>query len=98
MSTMPQQPSYVIPPPQAPNWKTPLLIGAFLLLVIFNVYLYFQVEHLRNDTKADLAKLSSDLSATVEQIRIDSSASVRQATKRVQAMQEQLNEQRLAAD
>jgi hypothetical protein len=98
MSTTPQQPSYIIPPPQAPNWKTPLLIGAFLLLVIFNVFLYFQVEHLRNETKADLAKLSSDLSATVEQIRIDSSASVRQATKRVQAMQEQLEEQRLAAD
>jgi hypothetical protein len=98
MSTTPQQPSYIIPPPQAPNWKTPLLIGGFLLLLIFNVFLYFQVEHLRNETKADLAKLSSDLSATLEQTRIESSASVRQATRRVQAMQEQLDEQRRAAD
>ena len=98
MSTAPQQPSYIIPPPQAPNWKTPLIIGAFLLLVAFNVYLYMQMEHLRNDTKAEMAKLSSDLSATVEQIRIDSNASVRQATKRVQGLQETLEEERRAAD
>jgi hypothetical protein len=98
MSTTPQQPSYIIPPPQAPNWKTPLLIGGFALLVIFNIYLYIQLEHLRNDTKTEMSKLSSDLSSTVEQIRIDSSANVRQATKRVQALQEQLEQQRLAAD
>jgi chromosome segregation ATPase len=98
MSTTPQQPSYIIPPPQAPNWRTPLLIGGFALLVIFNVYLYIQLEHLRNDTKTEMSKLSSDLSSTVEQIRIDSSANVRQATRRVQALQEQLEQQRLAAD
>jgi ribosomal protein L17 len=74
------------------------MVGAFLLLVIFNVYLYVQMEHLRSETKSEMGKLSSDLAATVEQVRIDSSASVRQATKRVQAMQEQLEEQRLAAD
>jgi ribosomal protein L17 len=98
MSTAPQQPSYIIPAPAGPNWKTPLIVGAFLLLVIFNVYLYVQMEHLRSETKSEMGKLSSDLAATVEQVRIDSSASVRQATKRVQAMQEQLEEQRLAAD
>jgi|SwirhisoilCB3_FD_contig_51_5026225_length_1059_multi_3_in_0_out_0_1 chromosome segregation ATPase len=98
MSTTPQQPSYIIPPPEGPNWKTPLIIGAFLLLVAFNVYLYMQMEHLRNDTKAEMAKLGSDLSATVEQIRIDSNASVRQATKRVQGVQEQLEEERRAAN
>lgn len=98
MSTAPQQPSYIIPAPAGPNWKTPLMVGAFLLLVIFNVYLYVQMEHLRSETKSEMGKLSSDLAATVEQVRIDSSASVRQATKRVQAMQEQLEEQRLAAD
>ena len=90
MSTTPQQPSYIIPPPQAPNWKTPLIVGAFVLLAAFNVYTYIQMEHLRNETKGEMAKVSSDLSATVEQIRLDSSASVRQATKRVQAVQEQL--------
>jgi uncharacterized phage infection (PIP) family protein YhgE len=57
-----------------------------------------QMEHLRNDTKAEMAKLGSDLSATVEQIRIDSNASVRQATKRVQGLQDQLEEERRAAD
>jgi hypothetical protein len=98
MSTSPQQPTYIIPPPQAPNWKTPLMIGAFVLLVIFNIFLYVQLEHLRSDTKAEMSKLSSDLSATVEQIRIESSASVQQASKRVQTLQEALNTQRLAAD
>lgn len=98
MSTAPQQPSYIIPPPAGPNWKTPLMIGAFVLLIIFNVFLYFQMEHLRNETKSEMSKLSSDLAATVEQVRIDSSASVRQASKRVQAMQEQLEQQRVAAD
>jgi hypothetical protein len=98
MSTTPQQPSYIIPPPEGPNWKTPLTIGAFVLLAAFNVYLFTQLEHLRNDTKTEMTKLNADLSATVDQMRIESSASVRQATKRVQAMQEQLEEQRMAAN
>ncbi len=98
MSTTPQQPSYIIPPPQAPNWKTPLMVGAFVLLGAFNVYTFVQLEHLRTETKGEMAKVSSDLSATVEQIRLDSSASVRQASKRVQAVQEQLEQQRVAAD
>lgn len=74
------------------------MIGAFVLLVIFNVFLYVQLEHLRSDTKAEMSKLSSDLSSTVEQIRIESSASVQQASKRVQTLQEALETQRLAAD
>jgi hypothetical protein len=98
MSTAPEHTSYIIPPPTGANWKTPLAIGAFVLLVIFNVYVYIQMEHVRNETKAEMAKLSSDLAATVEQIRIDSSASVRQATKRVQTLQEQLDQQKRAAD
>jgi hypothetical protein len=98
MSTAPEQTSYIIPPPTGPNWRTPLVIAAFLLLVIFNVYVYVQMSHIRNETKAEMAKLSSDLAATVEQIRIDSSASVRQATKRVQTLQEQLEQQKMAAD
>lgn len=98
MSTSPQHTSYVIPPPTGPNWKVPLLIGGFLLLAIFDVYAYVQIEHLRNETKAGIAKLSSDLAATVEQVKLDSSASVRQATKRVQTLQEQLEQQRMAAD
>ena len=70
---------YIIPPPEGPNWKLPLTIGAFVLLAAFNVYLFLQVEHLRNDTKTEMAKLNSDLNATVDQMRIESSASVRQA-------------------
>lgn len=98
MSTPPQQPTYIIPSPQPPNWKTPLMIGAFVLLVIFNVFLYVQLEHVRSETKTEMSKLSSDLSATVEQIRIESSASVQQASKRVQTLQDALDQQRLAAD
>jgi hypothetical protein len=98
MSTSPQQPSYIIPPPTGPNWKVPLMIGGFLLLAIFDVYAYIQLEHVRNESKAGIAKLSSDLAATVEQIKLDSSATVRQATKRVQTLQEQLEQQRMAAD
>ncbi len=45
-----------------------------------------------------MAKLSSDIAATVDQIRIDSSASVRKAARNVEALQTQLQEQRAAAE
>jgi hypothetical protein len=98
MSTTPQQSGYIIPPPEGPNWKIPLLIGILVLLVGSNIYLFTQVERIKTDTKADMAKLSSDISATVEQIRIDSSANVRKATRNVEALQAQLQQQRAAAE
>ena len=98
MSTTPQQSGYIIPPPEGPNWKIPLLIGILVLLVGSNIYLFTQVERIKTDTKADMAKLSSDISATVEQIRIDSSANVRKAKRNVAALQAQLRQQRAAAE
>ena len=59
MSTTPQPTGYIIPPPEGPNWRTPLAVGAILLLLASNVYLFVQVERIKTDTKASMAKLSS---------------------------------------
>ena len=89
MSTTPQPTGYIIPSPEGPNWRAPLVIGALALLFASNIYLLIEVGRIKTDTKANMAKLSSDISATVEQIRIDSSANVRKATRNVEALQSQ---------
>jgi hypothetical protein len=98
MSTTPQPTGYIIPSPEGPNWRVPLVIGALALLFASNIYLLIEVGRIKTDTKANMAKLSSDISATVEQIRIDSSANVRKATRNVEALQSQLQAQRAAAE
>ncbi len=93
MSTTPQQPTYVIPSPAGPNWKTPLLIGSLLLLLGSNIYLFVQLDHMRADSHNEVAKLSN----AIEQMRVDSSAAVQQSTQRVQALQSELAQSRRAA-
>jgi hypothetical protein len=97
-STIPQQqPTYVIPPPASPNWKTPAVVGALILLFASNVYLYTQIEHLKTDSKNDMAKLSTDLNQSINQLRMDNSAAVQHSKRTVETLQEQLEKQRVAA-
>lgn len=98
MSSAPQQPTYIIPPPAGPNWKTPLAIVAGLLLVASNVYLYFQIEHLRADTRTEMSKASQELNTTVERLRLDSSAAVQRSQKRVETLQSELARSQRAAN
>jgi len=98
MSSAPQQPTYIIPPPSSPNWKTPLLIGILILLAATNIYLLVQLDHVRTDNRHDMAKLNQDLTNAIEKMRIDSNEEVRQSRRSVEDLQTRLAEQRRAAD
>ncbi|MGC2661616.1 MAG: hypothetical protein WA324_26980 [Bryobacteraceae bacterium] len=95
---MSSQPTYIIPPPSSPNWKTPLLVGILVLLVASNIYLFTQIERVRTDNKNEMARLSADLNNSVQQLRIESSASVQHSRQKVDELQAQLSEQRRAAE
>ena len=62
-----------------------------------NIYLFTQIEHLKTDTKNDMAKLSTDLNQSISQLRMDNSASVQHSRRTVETLQEQLERQRVAA-
>jgi phage shock protein A len=93
----PQQPTYIIPPPQAPNWKTPVLVGALVLLGASNIYQYVQLDHIRTDTTSDMKKLNDTFAATLEKMRIDSSEEVRRSRRSMEDLQSRLADQRRAA-
>ena len=97
-SSAPSQPTYIIPPPSTPNWKTPLLVGIIGLLVASNVYLFTQIERVKTDNRTEMAKLNNDLTNTINQLRIESSASVQHSRRTVEQLTESLQAQRIAAD
>jgi chromosome segregation ATPase len=97
MSSTPQQPTYIIPPPSGPNWKTPLLIGILVLLVASNIFLFVQLDHLRADNRNDMAKLTTQFNAAMERMRLDSSEEVRRSRQRVEELQAALAQSRHAA-
>ena len=97
MSTSPQQPTYIIPSPAGPNWKTPLLIVVIVLLALSNIYLFTQVRQVKTDSRNEMAKLTADVNGSMEKMRIDSSAAVQNSRKTVDALQSQLRSQRRAA-
>jgi chromosome segregation ATPase len=93
-----QQPTYIIPPPSGPNWKTPLLIGVLVLLAVSSIFQFVQLERIRTDTKADMTKLTSDMNGVIERMRIDSNEEVQRSRKSVDDLQSRLAEQRRAAE
>lgn len=97
MSSTPQQPTYIIPPPSAPNWKTPVLVGILVLLVASNIFLFVQLDHLRADSRNDMEKLSTQFNNAIEKMRIDSSEEVQRASRRVETLQADLAQSRRAA-
>lgn len=96
MSTS-QQPTYIIPPPSSPNWKTPVLIGILVLLAASNIFLFVQLDHVRTDSRADMTKLTQELNNAMEKMRIDSSEEVRRSTRRVEDLQAALRQSQRAA-
>jgi chromosome segregation ATPase len=98
MSTAPQQPTYIIPPPSGANWKTPVLIGVIALLAAANIFLYVQLDRMKTDNRNEFAKLSADLNGTIEKLRIDSSAEVQRSRRNVEDLERRLAAQRRAAD
>lgn len=90
MSSSPQQPTYIIPPPSSPNWRTPVLIGILVLLVISNIFLFVQLDHVRAENRMEMNKLAQDFNNNLETIRVASSDQVRQSTERLERVQGQL--------
>ena len=93
-----QQPTYIIPPPSGPNWKTPLLIGALVLLGASSIFQFVQLERIRTETKADMTKLTSDVNGAIERMRIDSNEEVQRSRRGVEELQSRLAQQRHAAE
>lgn len=93
----PQQGGYIIPPPEGPNWKTPLLIGLLTLLGASNVYLFTQLQRMKTDTRAEIAKLQTDVTADLEKFKVESSETVLRHRRNLDTLQQQLKQQRLAA-
>lgn len=98
MSSAPQQPTYIIPPPSTPSWKIPVLIGILVLLAASNIYLFVQLDHVRAESRHDMAKLNQDLTNVIEKMRIDSNEEVRRSRRSVEELQARLAEQRRAAE
>ena len=98
MSSAPQQPTYIIPPPSSPNWKTPLLIGVLVLLAAANVFLFVQLDRVKTDNRNETAKLSAEFNGAMEKMRIDSNEQVQRSRRSVDQLQERLAQQRRAAE
>jgi multidrug efflux pump subunit AcrA (membrane-fusion protein) len=94
----PQQPTYIIPPPSGPNWKTPLLIGALVLLAVSSIFQFMQLDKVRSETKADMVKLTQDVNSAIERMKVDSNEEVQSSRRSVEALQARLAEQRRQAE
>ena len=94
----PQQPTYIIPPPSGPNWKTPLLIGALVLLAVSSIFQFMQLDKVRSETKADMVKLTQDVNSAIERMQVDSNEEVQRSRRSVEALQSRLAEQRRQAE
>jgi phage shock protein A len=94
----PQQPTYIIPPPSGPNWKTPLTIGALVLLGVSSIFQFLQLDKVRSETKADMVKLTADVNAAIEKMKVDSNEEVQRSRRSVDELQSRLAEQRRQAE
>ena len=98
MSSSPQQPTYIIPPPSGPNWKTPVVSGLLALLVASNIFLFVQLDRTRTDSRNQMEKLNNEVNGALQQIRVDSSQAVQRSRRSVEELQARLAEQKRAAD
>jgi chromosome segregation ATPase len=79
-------PTYSVPEPQGPTWKTPLVAGALIALVAANVYLYVQLDH----TRTDMAKMRDSIMAEVGNLRDASTVSTQSQRQRIETLKEEL--------
>jgi chromosome segregation ATPase len=98
MSSSPQQPTYIIPPPSGPNWKTPVLIGILALLIISNIFLFIQLDHVKTDNRQEMNKLTQAFRNDLDQIRVSSNEEVRRSTEHLREVQNQLAQARREAN
>ncbi len=93
----PQQPTYIIPPPSGPNWKTPLLIGALVLLGASSIFQFVQLENMRSESRAEMTKLTNDVNGAIDRMKLDSNEQVQNARRSVENLQGLLHQQQLQA-
>ncbi len=93
----PQQPTYIIPPPSGPNWKTPLLdrrsgfVGSLQHFPIHSIGQGSQRIPRRH------AKLTADVNAAIERMKIDSNEQVQHSRRSVETLQSALDQQQTQA-
>jgi chromosome segregation ATPase len=69
-----------------------------VLLGASSIFQFVQLERVRTDTRTDMTKLTSDMNAAIERMRIDSNEEVQRSRKSVEDLQGRLAEQRRAAE
>jgi len=91
----PPQPGYSLPPSQPDNsgLKTAILFGAVIALIAANIYLYTQIDGL----KQQLVKVQGSLSTEVSRVQETGKAGNAAAQKNIDDLQVRLNEANKAA-
>ena len=92
----PPQPGYILPPSQPDNsgLKTAILFGAVIALIAANIYLYLQIDSL----KQQLAKVQDSLITEVGRVRETGNVSSAAARKNIEDLQTKLGEARREAN
>ena len=87
-------PTYPVPEPQGPNWKTPLVAGALIAMAAANVFLYVQIDR----TKTEMTKMRESILTEVTNLRDASSVSVQSQKQRIENLKTELEEARRQAN
>ncbi len=74
-----------------------MLIGILVLLAASNIFLFVKLDRVEAENRNEMANLTKDLKANLEQMRIDSSDAVQRSRKSMEELQARLVEQRRAA-
>jgi chromosome segregation ATPase len=74
-----------------------VLIGVLVILVISNIFLFIQLDHVRTDNRAEMDKLTRDFNNNLQQVRVDSNEEVRRSTQHLEQVQDQLAQSRREA-
>jgi chromosome segregation ATPase len=78
------------PPPQRSSLMTALVVGALIALIGANIYLYVQIDHLRTDTTANLAKMRESILSEIGSLRDASSVNTASQAQRIENLKAEL--------
>ena len=84
-------------PPQRSGLMTALVAGAIIALVAANIYLYVQIDHLRTDMRAEIAKMRESTTTDISTLRDSSSVSTAAQQKHLETLKEELEAARAQA-
>jgi hypothetical protein len=78
------------PPQQRSGLMTALVAGALIVLVGANIYLFVQIDHLRTDTTANLAKMRESILSEIGSLRDASSVNTASQAQRIETLKAEL--------